>query len=68
MAPRRLASAGLFLIVIFISAPAPAQESAAQIQWLRSYPEAAARAAAEKKLIMAYLYASWCPWCKRMDK
>jgi tetratricopeptide (TPR) repeat protein len=39
-----------------------------QIQWLTSLADARAKAAAEKKLIVAYLFADWCPWCKRMDR
>jgi len=53
-----------------LAAPGRASDQAAaeQIRWLHRLPEATAQAAAGNKLIVTFLYADWCGWCRRMDQ
>ncbi len=39
-----------------------------ELPWVKSLAEAREQAAAGKKLILAYLFADWCPYCRRMDR
>jgi tetratricopeptide (TPR) repeat protein len=62
-----------FLICFFIGLPqaspqAVEKSSGDSIPWVTSLPEALRQATAQKKLVVAYIYADWCPWCKRMDR
>jgi len=53
------------------SAPAVAQEAAANTQkiaWHQSLSEALAEAKQRKTLIVVDAYADWCHWCKKMDE
>ena len=62
-----------YLLFFFIGLPlaspqAVEKNSGDQIPWVTSMSEALRQAATHKKLVVAYLYADWCPWCKRMDR
>lgn len=61
------------LIFLAVCLPGPLaagvpRQPAAQIRWATSLAQAQAEAAAGKKLILAYLFADWCPYCRRMDR
>lgn len=58
-----------FFIGLPLASPQATQENPGdQIPWVTSLSEALRQATAQKKLVIAYLYADWCPWCKRMDR
>jgi len=53
----------LFLITGFLKSHAQEQPSAAKV-----IETAAAQAKKEKKKVLLMFHASWCSWCKKMDK
>lgn len=64
---RRLLLCLALLVPAALTAGASGQ-APAQIPWVTSLAQARAEAAAGKKLILAYLFADWCPYCRRMDR
>lgn len=56
-------------IFILLSACAenPKTEVLTEIKWIGSYDRGLEIAKNENKPLLLYFWASWCPWCKKMD-
>jgi len=57
----------LCLCLLAVPGQILAQAQAGGIHWSTSLAEATSRAARERQLVVAFLFADWCGWCRRMD-
>ena len=54
--------------LLLVAGLANASETAGGVTWIRSEPDAFARAKSEHKFVILYLEAVWCHWCHVMDQ